>query len=262
MKKKTILLAVLSAVLFAVSCQKDDRPDREQIQYNLPVGALPGEFTVNAEGKKVFFSKGNLVATINESGEPTVWKFATNQYDFLGKGGANETIGQSAGDVDLFGWSTSSTTYGISTSRSTSTYSGNFVDWGKAYCASNSIAEGTWRTLSKAEWTYLFNNHPNKWVSVNGVNGYVIAPDGFSGTLADSYPNEAALAGFGLVFLPAAGYRSGSIVYVDNLGYYWSSSSVSTTFAYRLFFRSGGVFPGSMNTRCDGFIVRLVTECQ
>ena len=47
--------------------------------------ALPGLFTV-ASGKKVGFSRGNLVATINESGAPTVWKFARHQYDYLGAG--------------------------------------------------------------------------------------------------------------------------------------------------------------------------------
>ena len=43
-------------------------------------------------------------------------------------------------------------------------------------------------------YPYLFNNHSKKWATVNGVNGYVIAPDGFAGTLADSYADDAALA--------------------------------------------------------------------
>ena len=76
----------------------------------LPAGALPGEFSVSAD-KKVYFSQGNLVATIDATGAPTAWKFATNQYDCLGEGGANKTIGVAAGDIDFFGWSTASTTY-------------------------------------------------------------------------------------------------------------------------------------------------------
>ncbi len=36
-------------------------------------------FSVSAT-KKVYFSQGNLVATIDATGAPTAWKFATNQY--------------------------------------------------------------------------------------------------------------------------------------------------------------------------------------
>ncbi|MBQ0128155.1 MAG: hypothetical protein KBS80_09280, partial [Bacteroidales bacterium] len=89
-----------------------------------PEGALSGKFSVGA-GKQVQFSKGNLVATIDAAGTPTAWKFAANQYDCLGEGGANKTIGTAAGDVDLFGWSTAATTYGISTSTSNGDYSGD-----------------------------------------------------------------------------------------------------------------------------------------
>ena len=120
---------------------------------------LPGGFSVNANGKKVHFSKGNLVAEINAIGNPTDWKFSANQYDYLGEGGANETIGAAAGDVDLFGWSTPSTLFGINTSKydlfnskDDASYSGDFRDWGE------NIGDGnTWRTLTTGEWQYLFN---------------------------------------------------------------------------------------------------------
>lgn len=95
---------------------------------------LPGAFTVNAEGKTVYFSKGNLQATVDAAGTPTSWRFAANQYDCVGEGGANKVIGQAAGDVDLFGWSTASSNYGISASTSDSVYYGDFVEWGKAFC--------------------------------------------------------------------------------------------------------------------------------
>ena len=38
---------------------------------------------------------------------------------------------------------------------------------------------------------------------MNGVNGYVIAPDGFEGTIADSYDDGDELIANNLVFLPA-----------------------------------------------------------
>ena len=188
----------------------------------------------------------------------------THQYDCLGEGGANKTIGSAAGDVDLFGWSTStnggtSTTdnYGIKNSTATSDYSGDFYDWGKAVGDGN-----TWRTLTTAEWTYLFNNHSKKWATVNGVNGYVIAPDGFEGELADSYANDAELVTAGnLVFLPAAGSRYGSNVYnVGDGGYYWSSTAYEELGAFRVRFTKGGVSPGMIGGRDAGCSVRLITE--
>ena len=237
----------------------------------LPAGALKGEFSVSAT-KQVYFSQGNLVAKIDASGAPTDWKFAANQYDCIGEGGANKTIGSTAGDVDLFGWSTSSDNYGIKTSRSSIDYSGEFYDWGKAYCEKNSIAEGTWRTLSTAEWQYLFNygefksdvrNGKYKWATVNGVNGYVIAPDDFSGTLSSEYTDDAALADAGnLVFLPAAGYRNGGplISSVGEYGSYWSSTAVDKEWVYLVRFYKNIVMPHDTDIRPFGRSVRLITE--
>ena len=227
-----------------------------------PEGALSGVFSVSAT-KKVHFSKGNLVATIDASGAPTAWKFSAHQYDCLGEGGANKTIGATAGDVDFFGWSTStnggtSTTdnYGIKTSTTNSDYSGDFYDWGKAVGDGN-----TWRTLSKDEWTYLFNNNSKKWATVNGVKGWVIAPDGFAGTLSSTYADDAALVANNLVFLPAAGFRYGSDVYgVGELGSYWSSTAYGSIDAYGVSFNSSDVRPGYDDYLFSGYSVRLVTE--
>ena len=63
-----------------------------KVKAALPANALPGEFSVSGT-KKVHFSQGNLVATIDATGAPTAWKLAANQYDYLGEGGANKTIG-------------------------------------------------------------------------------------------------------------------------------------------------------------------------
>ena len=229
-----------------------------------PAGALPSEFSVSAT-KKVHFSQGNLVATIDATGAPTAWKFAANQYDYIGNATANTTIGSTAGDIDLFGWSTASTTYGISTSNTAGDYSGDFVDWGK------NIGDGnTWRTLTTAEWQYLFNygdytsdvrNGKYKWATVNGVNGYVIAPDDFSGELANTYADDAALAANNLVFLPAAGRRGGSSVSgVGDGGYYWSSAANGSNSAYYVSLKSDDVTPDNHDYRSRGYCVRLVTE--
>ena len=225
---------------------------------------LPGKFSIG-NGKQVQFSKGNLVATVDASGTPTAWKFAANQYDCLGESGANKTIGRAAGDVDLFGWSTDATNYGISTATSDSKYSGDFVDWGK------NIGDGsTWRTLSKDEWTYLFKTRTNasglykKGVKVCGkTNCLIIAPDGYTGNIAASYDASTwpVAEAAGLVCLPAAGDRYGSSVnYVGDFGYYWSSSAYDGSDAYCVSFSSSSVNPGGHGSRLYGSSVRLITD--
>lgn len=231
----------------------------------LPVGPLSGKFTVNDEGKQVQFSQGKLVATINASGAPTAWKFATNQYDYIGKGGANEKIGIDVGDVDLFGWSTLKTQFGISTSSSPADYAGDFVDWGK------NIGDGnTWRTLTTAEWQYLLGSstvRSGKYksdVTVCGnENCLIIAPDDFTGTIADTYDatDWPAAEAAGLVCLAAAGYRDGSTVQdVGVYGYYWSSSAYDDGDAYEVYFDSGYVGPDNDGCRYYGDSVRLITD--
>ena len=229
-----------------------------------PAGALSGKFSVSAS-KQIQFSKGNLVATIDATGTPTAWKFAANQYDCLGEGGANQTIGTAAGDVDLFGWSTAATNYGISTSTSSSDYSGDFVDWG------NNIGDGsTWRTLSNDEWVYLFETRTNAsglykcGVTVCGkTKCVVIAPDGFTGTIETSYDATAwaTAEAAGLVCLPAAGNRYGSLVLsVGDYGRYWSSTAYDSYNAYYVRFNSYNVYPDNYGTRDYGYSVRLITE--
>ena len=206
----------------------------------LPDGALAGEFTV-AEGKKVHFSQGNLTYNVST----TTWAFYEHQYDCA--------TGYDSNLISLFTWG-----YGTwSTSPNGTDYqTGDFTDWG------SQIGDGnTWRTLTTAEWQYLFNNHTKKWATVNGVNGYVIAPDDFSGELANTYADDAALAANNLVFLPAAGDRLGS--YVGNVGdngFYWSSTASDERYAFSVIFDGSDVSPDDHVSRNFGFSVRLITE--
>ncbi len=148
---------------------------------------LSGEFSVSAT-KKVRFSKGNLVASIDANRNPIAWKFAAHQYDCIGEGGANKTIGTAAGYVDLFGWSTtaSSNNWGIHTSTTDEYIKGDFKDW------SNAIDNGTWRTLKTEEWQYLLGNsgqrafkylYPSKVCGVE--NCLVLLPDDYDNTNLD-----------------------------------------------------------------------------
>ena len=159
------------------------------VDVEVPIpGALSGKFSVSA-GKQVHFSQGNLQATYN--GSSWSWSFAANQWDYIGANAVNtkitgnKTVSEN-GTVDLFGWSTAVTYSGIHNSTtSSSTYSGNFVDWGTNAISNGGNEANLWRTLTKDEWVYLFYGRTNAATlfglgSVNGVNGTILLPDNWT----------------------------------------------------------------------------------
>ena len=238
----------------------------------LPAGALPGKFTINDSGGKVYFSKGNLRYA------SSTWNFFDHQYDYY------NTYSEDA--WDKFGWSTSATTYGMNTSTLSGDYSGDFVDWGATM--------GTgWRTLTKDEWTYLFNTRSASTVNgtenaryakakVNNVQGVILFPDTYthpSDVTAPTGINATGDTGWngntynatawgkmetaGCVFLPAAGYRSGSSVNgAGSTSCYWSGTACGSGVAYRVYFNSGNLNPAGSIDRCDGYSVRLVRPAE
>ena len=259
-------------------------------------GAIDSKFTINSIGTQVYFSKGNLQATYD--GTDWTWAFATNQWDYIGDAAGNTsingdgTVSASNVTVDLFGWVGASNTtwtgaaqYGISNSttiNSTDTY-GNVAtealksDWG------NTIGS-VWRTLTSAEWTYLFDSSTTTSgvryakATVNGVSGVILLPDDWStiyysltstNTTNVNYTTNSitssdwtnSLEAHGAVFLPAAGYRDQASVYsAGSSGYYRSSSPYNVDGAYSVSFSSHGLYPADGNIRSDGNSVRLVHE--
>lgn len=183
----------------------------------VPIGAINGLFTVNSSGKQVCFSKGNL-QYIGSASTP-YWKFAENQWDYLGT-----TTGQNSNsqyvDRDLFGWGTSGyhntgdpnnvnyQPWSTSTSEVNISYnyygygpSKNMIDlnltgtsanydWG----VYNPISNGSntaqyWRTLTTSEWAYLFYFRETtsgiRYVKaqVNEVNGVILLPDDWNNSI-------------------------------------------------------------------------------
>ncbi len=240
---------------------------------------LSGVFSVSST-KKVNFSKGNLRYA---SG---TWSFFDNQYDYY--------TSYSADAWDHFGWSTSATTYGMNTSTSSSTYSGNFVDWGSNSDLQTALGTG-WFTLSKAESTYLFNSRSASTVGgtsngryakakVNNVYGVILFPDTYThpdGVTAPVGVNKGDATGWngnnyssadwtkmesaGCVFLPGAGYRMGESLESPGIfGAYWSATSSGKASDYSaydfVYYYSGYLDPAFTNTRNHGFCVRLVRE--
>ena len=252
-----------------------------------------GTFSVSAD-KQVTFSQGNLQYTQSTN----TWSFASAQWEMIGTdnvtGGSvssdpeygDEKKGDALADkVDLFGWSTSATNFGVSTSRDWENgYSGSFVDWGTNKIGND--APNTWRTLTYDEWEYLLNTRPNASslrgvAQVNGVNGLIFLPDnwvcpagitfksGFYNNYGVDYyaayqtftaDQWSKLEAAGAVFLPAAGFRVGTNVNgVQGYGGYWSATESNSTQAFYLDCASGGA---GMNesSRVDGQSVRLVKD--
>lgn len=249
-------------------------------------------FSVSSS-KQVYFSKGNLQYTQSTK----KWSFAKNQWDYIGTdnvtGGSVESVpmygdekyGDALADkIDLFGWSTNVSNFGVSTSTSSNDYSGSFVDWG-----TNKIGNddpNTWRTLTYDEWCYVAFNRPNadnlKGVAqVNGVNGLILLPDTWvcpSGvTFKSGFHSEysveaygkyqtfttdqwAKLEAAGAVFLPASGRRYGSIVdFVQYYGYCWSATELNSYVAYYLSFFSAEAYMRG-DYRNNVLPVRLVKD--
>ena len=261
-----------------------------------PAGALNGAFSI-ADEQTVYFSKGNLQATTVDLGTNWTWTFAANQYDCVAANAANTKINGNGtvsenGIVDLFGWSTAATTYGIHNSTSNSTYSGDFVDWGTNTDLIAALGSG-WRTLTSAEWTYLLTQrtttsgvryakaeitdvtYPGTTTTVKGL---IIVPNDWQTSYHDLASTNTAGAAFttnqitstvweneleahGAVFLPAAGYRYGtSVLSVGVYGYYRSATPNGTDVAYSLFFGGSSVNPENNYLRKFGLSVRLVTQ--
>ena len=238
------------------------------------------------------FSQGNLQYTQSTN----TWSFASTQWEVIGTDnviGGSVSSAPTSGDskegtaladkVDLFGWSTSATNFGVSTSTDWDNgYSGSFIDWGTNKIGND--APNTWRTLTYDEWFYVLFVRPNasslKGVAqVNGVNGLILLPDNwtcpsgvtFKSGFHNNYGVEyyaayqtftadqwSKLEDAGAVFLPASGYRYGSdVYYVRDFGSYWSATEVNGNDAYYLFLRSGAAATTNY-IRCFGQSVRLV----
>jgi len=107
------------------------------------------------------------------------------------------------------------------------------VNWGSDWCMP-----------TKAQFQELKDKCTWTWTTIHGKDGYEVkGPNGKT------------------IFLPAAGYRSGTSLYYDgSSGYYWSSSlrtSYQFNGRYR-YFDSGSVIPDYWYGRDSGFSVRPV----
>jgi hypothetical protein len=221
------------------------RAVRSESQNNTPTGAIGGKFTVNANGDQVYFSQGNL----QYQASTNTWKFAENQYDYVGSTNINISSTYS-GWIDLFGWGTSGYNHGANCYQpwSTSTNDANYLaygdasynlydqtgeaDWGYNPISNGGNQTNQWRTLTQPEWNYVFNTRTTTSgiryakANVNNVNGVILLPDDWSTStysLSNTNSGDASFSSntltasqwstleqAGAVFLPAAGGRNGT----------------------------------------------------
>ena len=257
-------------------------------------GTIKAAFSVS-QTKKVYFSTGNLQYQASTG----TWQFAENQYDVVGNDNSNISS-TNAAFIDLFGWGTSGWENGVEAYQPYSTeydYAKYYVDgssennlngsyanadWGVYNAISNGGAKaGMWRTLTAEEWYYVIKNRKNAYdlysvAKVNNVNGLILLPDNWTAPSSVEFTSGAyswttnvytadewsVLEKAGAVFLPAAGYRSGSSVSdVGAYGAYWSTTGSSSN-AYSVWFNSASVSPKYGLSRDNGAAVRLVTDVQ
>ena len=229
---------------------------------DVPEGGVNALFSINENGDKVWFSKGNLQYQPSSN----TWRFAENQWNVcdttLNEHVSSDYAEGSSAWIDLFGWGTSGYNHGAvnyqpwSTNSTASNYiaygqaeSNLFDQTGKADWGYNAISNGGntensgWCTLTKEEWNYLLTERPKASKlygqgQVAGMNGLIILPDdwmlpsGFSfisglshwkNNYTDEQWQKMELAG--AVFLPAAGMREGTkLLHMMGSGNYWSST--------------------------------------
>ena len=262
---------------------------------------IDANFTV-ANGRTVKFAAGNLQYN------KTTGKFSLMEHQYSTVETTSQNIGTDYANqniVSLFGWGTSgisgytpiatcyqpwsTSTNGILYnpygSTSTNLYDGGDnagkADWGYNAISNGGNTGNMWRTLTNAEWGYVFNTrsttsgHRYAKATVCGKSGVILLPDNWSdGTYSLNNYNTtgaafigntidadewAALEAAGCVFLPAAGYRGGtSVLNVGSYGLYWSGTRYNSRYTYSVLFYSGNVNPSSYDYRYLGYSVRLV----
>ena len=159
------------------------------------------------------------------------------------------------------------------------------ADWGVHNAISNGGNQaGLWRTLQVGEWDCLFNTRETpsgiRFAKANVYgygNGVIILPDNWDPSVYALYETNDANAEYtsnvigeygwsqmeanGVVFLPAAGNRSGlTIDNVGSKGFYWSTSHQGSGNAFYTQIEASNMSVLNTAYRYKGFSVRLVHD--
>lgn len=224
-----------------------------------------------SSSEKIEFAPGNL----QYQASTNTWRFAINQYDYIGADNANIAADYS-GWIDLFGFGTGENPTNISAEN----LDYAFAEWGKNIIGND--AANTWRTMTHEEWQFLFSGRANAnklrgKATVNGIAGFVFLPDGAEVPAGLSFSNNleakcsvntydasqwAQMEAVGAVFLPSAHYRYVTVVMgnQDAQGHYWSSTihEQNNNFAWCFEFYNSDVATVHYMGRAYALSVRLV----
>ncbi len=268
----------------------------EMCNGDAPTGAIDGKFTINNSGDQVYFSQGNL-QYIGSASTP-YWKFADNQWDYLGDNGQFSTAQDV--DRDLFCYGTSGYNHGAvcyqpwSTSTNNSDYwaYGNSTfelfdltgksDWGYNPISNGGNEAGMWRTMTISEWDFVLNIRSTlsgirfARAKVNNVCGVILLPDDWEASIYElnnynsgNYNDNIITAEDwinifevnGAVLLPVTGLRTGVDSH-EGRADYWSSSVVDEDWARGIIIDYGDFNLNGWHYRHDGKSVRLVRPAQ
>lgn len=229
-----------------------------------PIGSKGGLFTINDNGDQVWFSQGNLLW------HPTndVWSFSVQQYLY-----------EQNGWQDKFRWGT-----GMNPASNT----GNsydyltFVDWGANAISNGGNCANSWRTLTGAEWNYIYHSRINATSkygtgNVDGHSGMILLPDNFNLPSGCSFnpgmatsPNDwtrnsytntqwQEMESAGAVFIPnnQCFHGTGYPVYG---GCYWASNTYDEIRAYTPWFDGNWLYTSEYSEFRWSFGVRLVQD--
>lgn len=197
---------------------------------------LSGVFTVKAAtestpAKKVKFTKGNLYwngsafrCEANQYDYPTTWSTSHIGHFFWSKD-ARVAIAED--------YANANTTYGITPAEDD-----------KFFAADGGVIEG-YTALDKDEWQYLFDNalaknsQSKNTITIDGKACIVLKPDGFKGTVADSYTADewASAEASGLVAIPLACCRPNTVFGNTGFGSFWTATPNGNDKAYCAYFK-------------------------
>ena len=113
------------------------------------------------------------------------------------------------------------------------------------YDAARAQWGGTWRMPTREEYDELLNNCTWEWEVQNGVGGKkVTGPNGY------------------YIFMPITGYQYGTSYYMEDFGYYWTSTPVDSydNLSFDFFFDMEYNLSIGWDDRCYGQPIRPVTD--
>ena len=120
--------------------------------------------------------------------------------------------------------------------------SGEYLSWSRLYDAVPDDLGDKWRVPTKEDFQELCDNCTWSWITQYGVNGI-----------------EFTSSNGNRIFLPAAGYGSGSTLYeFGSAGFYWSSTSYDIYNSFPLLFNHNGYSVTDYMSREYSLSIRLV----